>query len=37
VKVEMQGFQAEVRSNVELQVEQTARIDFQLRVGNVSE
>src|ERR1700756_4412121 len=37
VKVEIQGFQAEVRTNVELQVEQVARIDFQLRVGAVTQ
>ena len=37
VRAEVQGFQAEVRSGVELQVQQTARIDFQLRVGAVTE
>ena len=37
VKVEIQEFQAEVRTNVELQVEQAARIDFQLRVGAVTQ
>lgn len=37
VRVEMQGFQSEVRSGVELQVQQTARIDFQLRVGTAAE
>jgi hypothetical protein len=37
VRAELQGFQAEVRSGVELQVQQTARIDFQLRVGGVAE
>ncbi len=37
VKAEMQGFQAEVRSGVELQVEQVARIEFQLKVGAVTE
>src|SRR5579871_3414382 len=37
IKAELQGFQAEVRSGVELQVQQTARIDFQLRVGGVAE
>jgi hypothetical protein len=36
VKVESQGFQAEIRSGVELQVEQTARLDFQLQVGTVA-
>src|SRR6266581_6383029 len=37
VKVEAQGFQSAVRSAVELQVQQTARIDFQLQVGQISE
>ena len=37
VKVEMQGFQAEIRNSIELQVEQVARIDFQLQVGAVGE
>src|SRR5262249_17026814 len=37
VKVEKTGFGAEVRNTVELQVEQVARIDFQLRVGQLAE
>jgi hypothetical protein len=37
VKVESPGFQAEIRSGVQLQVEQVARIDFQLKVGAVAE
>jgi hypothetical protein len=37
VKAEMQGFQGEVRNGVELQVQQVARIDFQLRVGSLTE
>jgi hypothetical protein len=37
VRAEMPGFQSEVRAGVELQVQQTARIDFQLRVGAVTE
>src|SRR5215469_16235727 len=37
VRAEMQGFQTELRSSIGLQVQQTARIDFQLRVGAVSE
>lgn len=37
VKVEMQGFQTEVRNGVELQVNQVARIDFHLNVGRVAE
>ncbi len=37
VRVGMQGFQSAIRSDVELQVEQVARLDFQLRVGEVAE
>src|SRR6516164_8949916 len=37
IRAEMQGFQAEVRNGVALEVQQTARIDFQLRVGGVAE
>src|SRR5712691_9747412 len=37
VKAEMQGFQGEIRNGIELQVEQVARIDFQLRVGSLTE
>jgi hypothetical protein len=37
VKAEMQGFQAEIRNAVELQVQQVARIDFQLKVGSMAE
>jgi outer membrane receptor protein involved in Fe transport len=37
VRVEMQGFRTEVRSDVQLQVQQTARLDFQLAVGAVTE
>src|SRR5713226_3062278 len=37
VKAEMQGFQGEIRTRVELQVEQVARIDFQLKVGSLAE
>ncbi|MBM3776559.1 MAG: carboxypeptidase regulatory-like domain-containing protein, partial [Acidobacteria bacterium] len=37
VKVEAQGFATQVRSEIELQVGQIARFDFNLRVGNVSE
>src|SRR6266852_8929481 len=37
VRAEMQGFQSEVHSGVELQVQQVARINFQLRVGSVAE
>jgi len=36
VKVEIQGFQPEIRSGVELQVQQVARLDFQLNVGSVT-
>lgn len=37
VKAERQGFKSSARSNVELQVQQTARVDFALEVGQVSE
>lgn len=37
LKVEKQGFQTVTRSGVELQVAQVARLDFTMRVGNVSE
>lgn len=37
VRAEMTGFSAQVRSNVELQVAQVARIDIALQLGNVSE
>src|SRR5580704_13334260 len=37
VKVEAQGFQAEVRNGVQLQVQQEARLDFQLKVGSLTE
>src|SRR2546425_2186299 len=37
VHAEMPGFQGEIRGGVELQVQQVARIDFQLRVGSLTE
>jgi hypothetical protein len=37
VKVEAAGFQSAVRSNIELQVQQTARVDFTLTVGQTSQ
>jgi len=37
VKAEKTGFKVAVRTNVELQVQQTARVDFGLEVGQVSE
>ncbi len=37
LRVEIQGFQTEVRNQIELQVAQVARIDFQLKVGAVTE
>src|SRR5262245_47398153 len=37
VKAELSGFRSEVRNGVELQVQQTARVDLQLNVGTVSE
>src|SRR5438445_6605417 len=36
IRAEMQGFQSELRSGVELQVQQAARSDFQFRVGAVN-
>src|SRR5438876_8217271 len=33
VKAELSGFRSEVRNTVELQVQQTARIDFRMNVG----
>ena len=35
IKVDLQGFQSQVRSGVELQVQQTARLDFSLELGSV--
>src|SRR5437868_3741425 len=37
VKVSMTGFKTEVRNTVEVQVNQVARLDFTLEVGNVAE
>ena len=37
VRVENPGFQTAVKSDVELQLNQDARIDFQLQVGNVNQ
>ena len=37
VRAENQGFQSAIRSGIQLQVQQTARIDFQLQVGAVAE
>lgn len=37
VRVESPGFQAAVRSDVVLQLNQNARIDFQMQVGNVNQ
>jgi len=37
VKVEAPGFQSSVRSNIELQVQQTAKIDFTLVVGQAAQ
>src|SRR6266853_6349785 len=37
VKVEAAGFQPIVRGNIELQVQQTARVDFALTVGQTSQ
>ena len=35
VKVDLQGFQSKIRNGVELQVQQTARLDFSLELGSV--
>src|SRR5215471_18748377 len=37
VKVESPGFQSAVRNNIELQVQQTARVDFTLVVGQAAQ
>ena len=37
VKVDLPGFQPVVRPNIELQVQQTARVDFTLAVGQTTE
>ena len=37
VRVETSGFKSVTRGNIELQVQQTARVDFSLDVGQVSE
>ena len=37
LRVEQQGFRAAVENNIELQVQQTTRVDFTLQVGQLSE
>jgi hypothetical protein len=37
VKIEQSGFKTAVRDNIQLQVQQTARIDVQLEIGSVGE
>ena len=37
IRVEQPGFRAAVENNIELQVQQTARLDFTLQVGQLSE
>jgi hypothetical protein len=37
LKVERQGFKADISNNVEVQVQQTVRLDFALQVGQISE
>ena len=37
VKVELQGFQSAVRNSVELQTQQTVRLDFSLAIGTLAE
>src|SRR5438128_3904464 len=37
VKVELDGFRGASRNNIELQIQQTVRLDFKLEVGSLSE
>ena len=37
VKVEMDGFRSATRNKVELQIQQTARLDFKLEIGSLNE
>ena len=37
VSVEAKGFQKQQRSNITIQVQEAARVDFQLRVGDVTQ
>jgi hypothetical protein len=37
VRAELQGFRSEVRSGVELQIQQTVRLDFRLGIGALTE
>ena len=37
VKVEMDGFQSATRSRIELQIQQTIRLDFKLDIGSLNE
>src|SRR5579875_1353462 len=37
IKVSASGFRTEVRNDIELQVDQVARIDFTMQIGNVSD
>src|SRR5262249_36784514 len=37
VKIEQRGFKASVSNNVEVQVQQTVRLDFTLQVGAITE
>ncbi len=37
VRIEAEGFRASVRTDIELQVQQSARVDFSLQVGEVAE
>jgi hypothetical protein len=37
IRVEISGFQSQIRNKVELQVQQVARLDFQLQVGAVTQ
>jgi hypothetical protein len=37
IRVESKGMQTEIRAGVELQVQQAARLDFELKVGSINE
>ena len=37
IKVELQGFQSTIRNSVELQTQQTVRLDFSMAIGTIAE
>src|SRR5262245_63031968 len=37
VKVEMDGFRTAIRNQVELQIQQTVRLDFKVEIGSINE